>query len=302
MSAHRASPLVPITGWIRPRSAVTSTSGATRGGCRSRPRPGTCLGVMATSLRPAELHHHLEPKRNLAVRAGQGMLGAGSVRNVSPGPPAWSRRSDREVTDDLAVTRAVAGVGAGRQWCTANRASARGYGSTRFLSDDTPRNGQQAAAAAMPARSWTRSASGMPSWPASTGAVGRHNRRVVAGPVQGPGLGQRVPHRQPGRQRDATTAAGRTHLVVPVLLHYRARARPQPSRAPARGLRPGSEVPAPARARPGSRQCLPISAARRRRSPGRTGTRSARRGRSTRPAAARLPCRCWCAAAGSRTW
>ncbi len=45
-----------------------------------------------------------------------------------------------------------------------------------------------------------------------------------------------------------------------------------------------------------------VTAPRRRRSPGRTGRRSARPGRSRRPAAARRWRRYWCAAAGSRTW
>jgi pimeloyl-ACP methyl ester carboxylesterase len=40
------------------------------------------------------------------------------------------------------------------------------------------------------------------------GAVGQHRRDALARPLQGPGLRQRVPDRQPGRQRRAA-AAGR---------------------------------------------------------------------------------------------
>ena len=55
------------------------------------------------------------------------------------------------------------------------------------------------------------------------GAVGRCRRGAVAGPLPGPGLGQRVPDRQPGRRRGTAAAAGRAHLVVPVLLRHRPR-------------------------------------------------------------------------------
>jgi pimeloyl-ACP methyl ester carboxylesterase len=50
----------------------------------------------------------------------------------------------------------------------------RGFGTTRFVSDRSPRNGQQAALAAdVIAYLDARSASRRPSWPASTGARGR---------------------------------------------------------------------------------------------------------------------------------
>ncbi len=49
----------------------------------------------------------------------------------------------------------------------------RGYGVTRFLSDDTPRNGQQAAMASMGLRCWMRSGSIRRSLQASTGGLGQ---------------------------------------------------------------------------------------------------------------------------------
>ena len=41
--------------------------------------------------------------------------------------------------------------------------------------------------------------------------------------VQGPGLGQRLPDRQPGGQQEAAAAIGRTAMVVPILLRDRTR-------------------------------------------------------------------------------
>ena len=101
----------------------------------------------------------------------------------------------------------------------------RGYGTTRFLSDGTVRNGQQAAVAVdvialMDALGIQRAILAGFDW---GGTVGRHRRGAVAGPLPGPGLGQRVPDRQPGRRRGAAAAGRRAHLVVSVLLRHRAR-------------------------------------------------------------------------------
>ena len=50
-------------------------------------------------------------------------------------------------------------------------------------------------------------------------------RRALAGPVQGDGLGERLPDRQPGGQQDAVAADGRARVVVPVLFRDRTRPR-----------------------------------------------------------------------------
>jgi pimeloyl-ACP methyl ester carboxylesterase len=101
----------------------------------------------------------------------------------------------------------------------------RGNGTTRFLADATLRNGQPAAVAAdviahMDALGIGQAILAGFDWGAP---VGQHRRRAMAGPVQGPGLGQRVPDWQPGRQRRAPAAGRRVHLVVYVLLRHRAR-------------------------------------------------------------------------------
>ena len=101
----------------------------------------------------------------------------------------------------------------------------RGYGTTRFLSDDTPRNGQQAALAVdvIALMDALEIEQGDPRRLRLGRAHGRHRRGALARALQGPGLGQRLPDRQPGRQPDAAAAAGRARLVVPVLLRHRAR-------------------------------------------------------------------------------
>ena len=70
VGAHTASRLVQITGPMRPGPAATSTSGATRGGCRSRPRPGTYRGN-GHQPRPAGAAPLPWPKRNLPGKDGQ---------------------------------------------------------------------------------------------------------------------------------------------------------------------------------------------------------------------------------------
>ena len=101
----------------------------------------------------------------------------------------------------------------------------RGYGTTRFLSGETVRNGQPAALAsdiidlmdALDNREGDH----------RRFRLGRAHRQYNRGPVaralQGDGLGQRLSDRQPGIRQDAAAAAGRTAVVVPVLLRDRAR-------------------------------------------------------------------------------
>ena len=111
----------------------------------------------------------------------------------------------------------------------------RGYGSTRFLSEATPRKGQQSALAVdtialmdalgIQTRRSCRLRLGR--------ADGQHRRGPVARALQGPGVGQRLPDRQPASRPGAAAAGSRAALVVPVLLRYRARPgrlRQEPSR------------------------------------------------------------------------
>ena len=93
----------------------------------------------------------------------------------------------------------------------------RGYGTTRFLASDTPRNGQQAALAAdtialMDALADRQS-------DRRRLRLGRANREhrlgVVAGPLQRDRVGQRVSDREPRGEPVTAAAAGRTRLVVP---------------------------------------------------------------------------------------
>ena len=76
----------------------------------------------------------------------------------------------------------------------------RGYGTTRFLSSDTPRNGQPSAVALdiialMDALKIQKAIIGGFDWGAPDG---RHHRGAVAGALQGPRLGERLSDRQPG--------------------------------------------------------------------------------------------------------
>src|SRR5437764_4610384 len=74
----------------------------------------------------------------------------------------------------------------------------RGYGTTRFLSSDTLRNGQQSVVAVdiialMDALKIEKAILGGFDW----GAHGRHHRGAVAGTLQGSRLGERVSDQQP---------------------------------------------------------------------------------------------------------
>ena len=101
----------------------------------------------------------------------------------------------------------------------------RGYGATRFLSSDTVRNGQPAAVAIdtialMDALKIEKAVLGGFDWGARTAniVVG-----ALAGALQGHGVRQRLPDRQPGGRQGAVAPAGRTAVVVPVLFRDRAR-------------------------------------------------------------------------------
>ena len=103
----------------------------------------------------------------------------------------------------------------------------RGYGTTRFLSDETLRNGQQSAARSRCDRAdgRARDRPGGPRRVRLGSAHGRHRRGALARALQGARLGQRLPDRQPGSRQAAAAARGRAPVVVPVLLRHRARPR-----------------------------------------------------------------------------
>jgi len=101
----------------------------------------------------------------------------------------------------------------------------RGYGTTRFLSGDTPRNGQQSVVAAdiialMDALKIEQATIGGFDWGARTA---KHHRGALARALQGHGIRERISHRQPGSRPDAVAAKGRAPMVVPVLFCHGAR-------------------------------------------------------------------------------
>ena len=103
----------------------------------------------------------------------------------------------------------------------------RGYGTTRFLSGDTPRNGQQSVVAVdvinlMDALKIQKATIGGFDWGArSADIVAAH----VAGALQGAGLGERLSDRQPGGRHGAAAAEGRAAMVVSILFRHRPRPR-----------------------------------------------------------------------------
>ena len=86
----------------------------------------------------------------------------------------------------------------------------RGYGTTRFLSSETVRNGQQSVVAVdiialMDALKIEKATIGG----FRLGrADGQHHRGALAGALQGHGLRERLSDRQPGSQQDAVAAKG----------------------------------------------------------------------------------------------
>ena len=100
----------------------------------------------------------------------------------------------------------------------------RGYGTTRFLSADTPRNGQQSVVAIdvialMDALKFRKPPSevliGARGRPTSSRRFGRSAAR--------PGLRERLPDRQPGSGQDAVAAERGAAMVVPILFCHRTR-------------------------------------------------------------------------------
>jgi hypothetical protein len=101
----------------------------------------------------------------------------------------------------------------------------RGYGTTRFLASDTPRNGQQSVVAVdvielMDALNIQKATiAGFD----RGGAVSQHSCGPLARAMQGPRLRERLSHRQPASRAVAVAAAGRASMVVPILFRHRTR-------------------------------------------------------------------------------
>ena len=87
----------------------------------------------------------------------------------------------------------------------------RGYGTTRFRSDGTPRNAQQSALAvdAVALMDALADREGDHRRIRLGRADGRHRRGALAGALQGAGVRERLPDRQPRGQPDAAAAGGR---------------------------------------------------------------------------------------------
>ena len=99
----------------------------------------------------------------------------------------------------------------------------RGYGTTRFVSGETLRNGQQSVLAVdtialMDALGIEKAVVAGADW-----ADGRRRHSALAGAVRRARLGERVSDRKPAGRRAAVGAGGRAAVVVPVLLRDRAR-------------------------------------------------------------------------------
>ena len=101
----------------------------------------------------------------------------------------------------------------------------RGYGTTRFLSDATFRNGQPAAIAVdiialMDALKIEKATLAGFDWGARTADI---IAALWPRALQGAGLGERLPDRQPGSRQEAVAAEGRAAVVVSILFRHRAR-------------------------------------------------------------------------------
>ena len=98
----------------------------------------------------------------------------------------------------------------------------RGYGTTRFLSSETFRNGQQSVIAVdiialMDALKIEQAVLGGFDWGAR---AGQRRRGALARALQGHGFREWPPDRQPRSQQDAVAADGRARMVVPVLFRH----------------------------------------------------------------------------------
>ena len=94
----------------------------------------------------------------------------------------------------------------------------RGYGTTRFLSSDTVRNGQPSAHRRRHHRldGCPQDREGDPRRLRLGSADRQHRRGALAGALQGHGLRERLSDRQPGSRQDAAAAEGRARMVVPI--------------------------------------------------------------------------------------
>ena len=101
----------------------------------------------------------------------------------------------------------------------------RGYGTTRFLSSDTFRNGQQSAVALdiialMDALKIQKAIIAGFDWGARTADI---IAALWPERCKATRLRERLSDRQPGSQQDAVAAGGRIRMVVPILFRHRAR-------------------------------------------------------------------------------
>ena len=101
----------------------------------------------------------------------------------------------------------------------------RGYGATRFLSNDTVRNGQPSAIASdtIALMDALKIEKAILSWLRLGSANRQHRLRALAGAVQSHCVRERLPDREPGSRQDAAAAEGRARMVVSVLFCHRAR-------------------------------------------------------------------------------
>ena len=103
----------------------------------------------------------------------------------------------------------------------------RGYGTTRFLSNDTFRNGQPSAVAVdvVALMDALKIEKAIDRRLRLGRTVGRYRRGAVARALRWPGVGERLSDRQPGSRQDPVAAEGRAAMVVPILLCHRTRPR-----------------------------------------------------------------------------
>ncbi len=101
----------------------------------------------------------------------------------------------------------------------------RGYGTTRFLSSETFRNGQPSAVAVDHRRidGCSQDPEGNPRRLRLGSADGRHRRGTVARALQGHGVRERLSDRQPGSRQNAVAPEGRVRMVVSILFCHRTR-------------------------------------------------------------------------------
>ena len=96
---------------------------------------------------------------------------------------------------------------------------ARGYGSTSFLSNETPQDGSAVCLGGRHDRldGRTQHQAGDHRRLRLGRAHRRYRRRTLAGSRQGHRFGERLPHWKPGGGEDASSSEGRASVVVPIL-------------------------------------------------------------------------------------